>query len=335
MNFNQSLANVTVLTTGGTIAESGSTSVQTTNYGTPNATFQDLVNAVPELISVANLVGYAIANTDSQSINSTVLLRLNQRVTSELASDLTQGVVITHGTDTMEETAFFLDLTTQSAKTVVVVGSMRPASALSADGPLNLFQAVSLAVNPKAVGRGTLVTLNDRITSAFYVSKNHANVPDAFYAREQGHLGLFLNQAANFYYEPAQPVGKPFFDIAPLNLTTLPMVDILYAHIESNPGLIQASVNLGAKGIVFAGTGAGDLPEHVLDAARDVWNSTKIPMVFASRAMNGFVPYPDSDPWRIPSAHLTPQKARIMLQLGLATGLNGTAIHSLFDDLQI
>lgn len=160
-SYNESLFNVTILTTGGTIAESGSTAVQTTNYGTPNATFQTLIAAVPDLQNVANLQGYQIANVDRQNINSTTLLELHRHVTAELRSDTTQGVVITHGTDTLEETSFFLNLTTSFDKPIVLVAAMRPASALSADGSLNLYQAVKLAVEPSAAGRGPTVTLNE------------------------------------------------------------------------------------------------------------------------------------------------------------------------------
>lgn len=160
-SYNESLFNVTILTTGGTIAESGSTAVQTTNYGAPSATLETLIAAVPDLRNVANLRGYQVANVDSQDINSTTLLELHRHVTAELRSGTTQGVVITHGTDTLEETAFFLDLTTSFEKPIVLAAAMRPASALSADGPLNLYQAVKLAVEPSAAGRGPMVTLNE------------------------------------------------------------------------------------------------------------------------------------------------------------------------------
>ena len=157
------LPNITLFTTGGTIAESGSSSTQTTNYGTPNSTFDDLIFAVPELAQVANVRGEAIASVDSQNINSTILLQLAQRIATELSNESISGVVVTHGTDTLEETAFFLDLTISQTKPIVVTGSMRPSTALSADGPLNLYQAVALAASPSAHGRGTMVSLNEYV----------------------------------------------------------------------------------------------------------------------------------------------------------------------------
>lgn len=194
---------------------------------------------------------------------------MQRQVTAELTSNTTQGVVITHGTDTLEEKIFFLDLTISFEKPVVLVAAMRPASPLSTDGPLNLYQAVKLAVAPGAAGRGPMVTLNERapspspsqipmassqadhiyrsrIVSAFYVSKNHANALDAFYAKEQGHLGFFFNQSPIFYYQATRSQGKPKFDISSLKLTTLPTVDVIFAHIGANPALIEPSVNSGA-----------------------------------------------------------------------------------------
>lgn len=158
--INGSLPNVTLLATGGTIASQGSSNTQTTGYSI-GLGVQQLVDAVPEILSVANIRGYQVSNVGSGSINSTISLKLAQLINEELARDDISGVVITHGTDTLEETAFFLDLTINSTKPVVVVGAMRPATALSADGPLNLYQAVTLASSPNAVGRGAMIVLNE------------------------------------------------------------------------------------------------------------------------------------------------------------------------------
>lgn len=116
---------------------------------------------MPELLNISNINGVQVSNVDSGSVNATILLELNRQITAELSKDTSSGAVVTHGTDTLEETAFFLDLTIGSKKPVVVVGAMRPSTAISADGPLNLYQAVKLAVTPEAKGRGTMVTLNE------------------------------------------------------------------------------------------------------------------------------------------------------------------------------
>lgn len=157
---NASLPNVTIFATGGTIASQGSTNLQTVGYQV-GLGVQQLVDAVPEILNISNIAGYQISNVDSGSVNQTILLKLAHQINEELAKDDVSGVVVTHGTDTLEETAFFLELAVNSSKPVVVVGAMRPATALSADGPLNLLQAVILAVTDSAKGRGTMITLNE------------------------------------------------------------------------------------------------------------------------------------------------------------------------------
>ena len=158
--INTSLPNVTIFATGGTIASQGSTNTQTVGYQV-GLGVQQLVDAVPEILNISNINGYQVSNVGSGSINETILLNLAHLITQELAKDEISGVVITHGTDTLEETAFFLESTVNSSKPIVCVGAMRPATALSADGPLNLLQAVTLVVSENARDRGVLITLNE------------------------------------------------------------------------------------------------------------------------------------------------------------------------------
>lgn len=157
---NSNLPNVTIFATGGTIASSGSTTTQTTNYQV-GVGIEELVNAVPPLCNISNVSGMQVTNVDSSSMNTSILLDLSRRITASLDDPSTHGAVITHGTDTLEETAFFLDLTITSQKPVVVTGSMRPSTALSADGPLNLYQAVKLAAANDTSNRGVMVVLNE------------------------------------------------------------------------------------------------------------------------------------------------------------------------------
>jgi L-asparaginase len=158
--INASLPNVTIFATGGTIASQGSSNTQTVGYSV-GLGVQQLVDAVPEILNISNIAGYQISNVGSPSINETILIRLASLINIELEKDEIAGVVITHGTDSLEETAFFLELVVNSSKPVVCVGAMRPATALSADGPLNLLQAVTLASSPNAKDRGTMITLNE------------------------------------------------------------------------------------------------------------------------------------------------------------------------------
>ncbi|OQE17606.1 hypothetical protein PENSTE_c020G06636 [Penicillium steckii] len=282
---NENLPNITIYGTGGTIASKAGTNTQTTNYKV-GVTIDSLVEAVPELCDISNVSGLQVSNVDSGSINSTILLDLARRINNDMMSPTSYGSVVTHGTDTLEETAFFLELTLKSKKPVIVTGAMRPSTAMSADGPLNLYQAVKLAGSNEAHGRGVLVVLNDRIGSAYTTTKNNANSLDTFYATEQGQLGFFINQTPKFYSTPSTPRNKPHFEIG--NAKSLQQVDILYGYQDANPILIEASVQSGAKGIIFAGVGAGGWSEAGLEVAQKLFNETGIPMIFSRRTEDGF-----------------------------------------------
>ncbi|KAF2719544.1 L-asparaginase [Polychaeton citri CBS 116435] len=324
--INGSLPNITIFATGGTIASQGTSNTQTVGYSV-GLGVQQLIDAVPEILNISNIQGYQVANVDSGSVNETVLLKLNSMIAAELARPEIAGVVVTHGTDTLEETAFFLDLAVNSSKPVVCVGAMRPATALSADGPLNLLQAVTLAASPNARDRGIMITLNDRIGSAFYTTKNNANSLDTFYSTEAGQLGFFINQVPYFYYAPARPIGLQHFDLA--NITDLPQVDILYAHQDMDVTLFNSAVAGGARGVVYAGVGAGGLSSAARQAAEAVFNATEVPMVASHRSADGFVPTEDEG-FAIASGFYNPQKARILLQLSVASGYDLDGIRDVF-----
>lgn len=321
---NASLPTVTIFATGGTIASQGTTNTQTVGYSV-GLGVEDLIDAVPEILNIANIQGYQISNVGSPSINGTILLKLQAMIQTELDKPEIAGVVVTHGTDSLEETAFFLELTINSTKPVVMVGAMRPATALSADGPLNLLQAVTLASSAKARGRGTMVTLNDRIGSAYVTTKNNANSLDTFYSTEAGQLGFFINQVPYFYFEPANPIGLVQFDLA--NTTALPKVDILYAHQDMDPELFLSAILLGAEGLVVAGMGAGGVSGVASEALETIYNTTSIPLVASHRSADGFVPAGD---FMIAGGFYNPQKARILLQLAVAAGHSREEIRDMF-----
>ncbi|KAF2855628.1 L-asparaginase [Plenodomus tracheiphilus IPT5] len=323
--INASLPNVTIFATGGTIASQGTTNTQTTGYSI-GLGVQQLVDAVPELLNISNIAGYQISNVDSGSVNETISLKLAKMINEELAKDTVSGVVVTHGTDTLEETAFFLESTVNSSKPVIVVGAMRPATALSADGPLNLFQAVTLAASPAGRNRGTMIVLNDRIGSAFYTTKNNANTLDTFSSTEAGQLGVLVNQVPYFFYAPSEPIGRTLFNIT--NVTDLAQVDILYAHQDMNPALFNASFSAGAKGIVFAGVGAGGMSRKASLAAEEFYNATGTPIVASHRSADGMVP--EGGDFTISSGFYNAQKARILLQLGLSVGWGEEEIREAF-----
>ncbi|KAF1993058.1 L-asparaginase [Amniculicola lignicola CBS 123094] len=324
--INASLPNVTIFATGGTIASQGSSNTQTVGYQV-GLGVQQLVDAVPEILNISNIAGYQISNVDSGSINETISLKLAHLINVELAKPEITGVVITHGTDTLEETAFFLESTVNSTKPIIIVGAMRPATALSADGPLNLLQAVTLAASPAGMNRGTMITLNDRIGSAFYTTKNNANTLDTFFSTEAGQLGVFINQVPYFFFAPSEPVGRTVFNVS--EVSDLAKVDILYAHQDMDPALFNASIAAGAEGIVYAGVGAGGLSRVASLAAETAYNATGIPMVASHRSSDGFVPSTEGA-FTIASGFYNPQKARILLQLMLSLEYTETDIREVF-----
>lgn len=316
---------VTILATGGTIAGSSASKTDTTGYKAGSVGIATLIAAVPEIAQVAEVKGEQISNTISGDVNDQVLLTLSKRVNQLLNQQGQQGVVITHGTDTLEETAFFLDLTVSSKQPVVMVGSMRPATAISADGPMNLLEAVTLATAKQAENRGTLVVLNDRIGSAFYTSKTNSTTLDTFKATEPGYLGLFVSGQPKFYYTAAQPIDKTFFDVS--KLTSLPKVEILYSYQAQDTAMLDAALNNGAKGIIIAGNGNGNV-SSTMEAAIGKLHKQGIPVVMSTRTGTGYV---STKSFAVGSGFLNPQKSRVLLQLALANGADLPQIATYFD----
>ncbi|KAH8678401.1 L-asparaginase [Xylariales sp. PMI_506] len=320
------LPGITIFGTGGTIAGSASSNTQTTGYKPGAIDIQVLIDAVPAISDIAVVNGVQVSNIRSTEITSPILLDLSRRITAALKSDECQGVVVTHGTDTLEETAFFLSVTVRSPKPVVLVGAIRPATAISADGPINLLQATTLAASKAAMGRGPLVVLNDRISSAYYTTKGSTNALDAFRATEQGHLGYFDNTKPKFYYTPALPIGLPYFDIS--DTADLPQVDIIYGHQGLNPNIITQVAKDGARGIVLATMGNGGWTLAGMEAVRKVIQDG-IYVIHSHRCQDGVVS-PAAD-ISISSGLLSPERSRIMLQLALDAGYTLDQTKSLFE----
>ena len=256
------LKNIVILATGGTIAGKASSGTQMTGYTAGAYSVADLLAGVPELGELAHISGEQLCNIDSSSITDALLLRLAQRCNELLAQNDVDGVVITHGTDTMEETAFFLNLTVKSAKPVVLVGAMRPATAVSADGPLNIINAVKVAVDAASTGQGVLVMMNDEIYSGRDVTKtNTANVA-TFKATNGGPLGFIVGGEVHYYYRSVRPhTLQSEFDVT--GVTVLPRVDIIYTHIGEDRVFVDAALAAGARGIIYAGSGMGSIHEDV------------------------------------------------------------------------
>ncbi|KAL4776855.1 Asparaginase/glutaminase [Aspergillus nidulans var. acristatus] len=323
LNFTQmntTLPNVTIFATGGTIAGSAGSNTATTGYQAGALGIQTLIDAVPEMLSVANVAGVQISNVGSPDVTSTILLEMAHRLNKVVCEDPSMaGAVVTHGTDTLEETAFFLDATVNCGKPVVIVGAMRPATAISADGPYNLLQAVTVASTKEARNRGAMVVMNDRIASAYYVTKTNANTMDTFKAVEMGYLGAIISNTPFFYYPAVQPSGKTTVDVS--NITSIPRVDILYSFQDMTNDTLYSSVENGAKGVVIAGSGAGSVDTAFSSAIDEIISNQGIPIVQSTRTGNGEVPY--SAEGGISSGFLNPAKSRILLGLLLAQGRKG------------
>lgn len=326
------LANVTILATGGTIAGSGSSSTVTVGYTAATVGVQTLIAAVPELARVAHVSGEQVFQIASENMGNTEWLALAKRVNTLLAQADVDGIVITHGTDTLEETAYFLDLVVKSKKPVVLVGAMRPSTALSADGPINLYNAVLLAASPDAVGKGVLVAMNDQIHGARDVAKSNTSTPDSFRSGELGMLGYIQGNKPYFYHVSTRKhTTDTEFDVS--HLDALPQVDIVYGYANMNPVALNAFVAAGAKGIIHAGVGDGSLAAGVktaLSAAR----KQGVLIVRASRVGQGIVARNgeanDDALDFIAADTLNAQKARILLMLALTKTSDSKAIQRMF-----
>jgi L-asparaginase len=310
------LANVTILATGGTIAGTGATSTTTVGYQAATVGVQRLIDAVPELKKAANVKGEQVFQIASENMNNESWLKLAKRVNELLAQDDVDGIVITHGTDTIEETAYFLNLVVKSRKPVVIVGAMRPSTAISADGPINLYNAVILAGSEQAVGKGVLVVLND-----------------TFRNWELGFLGYMQDNKPNFYHQSTRKhTADTEFDVSKLD--SLPQVDIVYGYANMNRIGVDAFVASGDKGLVHAGVGDGSLARPAVEPALIDARKKGVIIVRASRVGNGIVARngeaKDDELDFVVSDTLNPQKARILLMLALTKTNNTKEIQRMF-----
>lgn len=326
------LPNVMILATGGTIAGTGATSTTTVGYTAAKIGVERLIEAVPELQKVAQVKGEQVFQIASENMSNEHWLKLAKRVNEVLKQSDVDGVVITHGTDTIEETAYFLNLVVKSKKPVVIVGAMRPATAISADGPINLYNAVALAGSKDAVGQGVLVSLNDEIQGARDVTKTNTITGNTFRAPELGSLGYMVSGQAKFYRSSTRKhTSETEFDVS--KLQTLPAVDIAYGSANANTLAIDAFAAAGDAGIVYAGTGDGSLAAPVRARLTEL-RQKGIHINRSSRVGNGpTVRGGENDDDKTDftvSDTLTPQKARILLMLALTKTKDSKEIQRMF-----
>jgi L-asparaginase len=323
--------NILILATGGTIAGAAASGTQAA-YKSGAVTIDAMLAAVPGINDLATIKGEQIANVGSQDMSFDVLLKVAKRINEVAEAGDVSGFVITHGTDTLEESAFFLNLTVKTDKPVVMVGSMRPSTAVSADGPLNLYNAVGVAADPKASGRGVLVVMNDWIHGAHSLTKTSTTALQTFMSPVRGLVGTANYAKNDWYHSPEwRHTTKSEFDIMPV--TQMPRVDVLMAYADMPPDLIDASVKNGAKGIVIAGVGNGNMNKASVDAAARAVKSGVV-VVRSSRVATGSVgrnvEVNDDELGFIASDELNPQKARILLSLALLKSRTKSDIQSMF-----
>ena len=323
------LPTVAIITTGGTIAMSPD---EKAGGAVPTLSGEALVAAVPELRELANLRVIPLCNIDSRDMTPELWLAQARLVNRTLADPDVAGVVITHGTDTMEESAYFLDRTVTSDKPVVMTGAQRDATARDTDGPRNLTDAVRQVLDPGARGRGVTITLNGRIVAARNVTKTHASNVAAFGAGHYGQLGEIDAEGVIWFNRPERPDALPLPD-------ELPRVDLVACYPGADGGLIEAAVRQGARGIVVAGYGLGNVNRPTFDAISRA-RQRGVAVVLTTRVPAGRV-YPayggegGGSSMRqlgvVFANDLSPWKARILLMLTLPLTDNPDQLQRFFD----
>ena len=333
--MSSALPKICLLLGPGTLHSQGSDRLDTYRYapwrsGRPRLTGHELVAALPELLQFAQI------EVDGESPHEVAtvedLRRLALRIEGLVERPDVSGVVFVQGTNTLEETAFFLHLTVHTTKPVVLTGAQRPFTALSADGPANLVDAVRVAATPEAAGKGVLAVTNNEINSARDVTKSHTYRLQTFRSRDIGVLGYADADRVVFYRAPVRRhTAQSEFRLGPTG--DLPRVYILYVHAGACAGLADAAIDLGAKGIVVAGTGAGAtgaLREELAAIARE----GRAVIVRSSRVGEGRVIVDDNwqEPGMVAADNLSPHKAALLLCLALTKTQDPERIQRFFDE---
>jgi glutamin-(asparagin-)ase len=322
---------IVIVGTGGTIAGAGVSTTAANTYESAVVGVQELIAAVPAIADVADVRGEQLFQIDSVSLTDALLLKLAHRLSALLKQDDVDGIVVTHGTDTMEETAYFLNLVLKSAKPVVVVGSMRPGTALGADGPMNLYNAVVVAASAQSRAKGTLVVMNDEIHTARDVTKTSTMKLETLQS-PYGPLGFVVEGETRYYRLPARPhTVATEFDIDRIH--DLPDVQVVYAHGNMSRAAYDALAAAGAQGIIHAGMGAGNVPEYIRDALAEL-RERGVFIVRSTRAGSGAVVRSgavsdDRYDW-IAVDDQNPQKARLLLALALTLTDDTSALQRIF-----
>lgn len=318
---------IILIGTGGTIAGQATSETDLTGYQSGVLTLQDILGSVPGVSQFGPFEYNQFANIESSDITTQQWIELSNVVQNYVDCDDVEGVVITHGTDSMEETAYLLHLTVHTNKPIVITGSMRPSSTISADGPINLLQAMQVVRTPESVGKGVLITLNGYIDSAREVTKMNTTNVATFGSPNLGHIGIIQDGVAHFYGISTRRHTMDS-EFSCKDMKRLPQVEILYCYagIEDIIGL--ALLATSPEGLILVGLGHGTIPKTI----RKVTERLEIPVVRSSRTGSGIVSVVPTDhrSQYLVSDSLNPAKARILLALGLSKGMNKDELAQLF-----
>ncbi|MGJ7546366.1 asparaginase [Variovorax sp. LT1R16] len=327
----QALPNVVILATGGTIAGAGASAVNSATYAAAKVGVEKLIAGLPELTKIANVKGEQVFQVASESLTDDNLLTLAKRVSALSKQSDVDGIVITHGTDTLEETAYFLTLTVHTPKPIIVVGSMRPGTALSADGALNLYNAVSVAGSKDAAGKGVLVTMNDEIQSGRDVSKS-INIKTEAFKSQWGPLGMVVEGKNYWFRAPVKRhTMQSEFDID--SITALPPVEIAMGYEGVSSTAIDALGKSGIKALIHGGTGNGSVANRIVPNLQKV-RADGVIVIRSSRVPDGFVlrnaEQPDDKYDWVVAHDLRPQKARILAMVALTRTSDTKELQRIF-----
>lgn len=330
----QTKPTVYVLATGGTIAGEGKTEV-TAGYKAGAITVDQLLSAVPEIKDIATIKAEQVDNIGSQDMNDKVWLKLSKRVNELIKQDDVAGIVITHGTDTQEETAYFLNLTVKSDKPVILVGSMRPSTAISADGPRNIYNAVATTVSPLSDGKGVMVVMDDKILGADDLSKTNTLSVGTFQNPNYGPLGIVYNGKPIYSREPLKRhTFKSEFDVTELN--ELPRVEIILSYSNATSLFVDAAVKAHVKGIVTAGVGNGNMTTVIQNALENAVKHHNIAVVRSSRIGSGPTAQwdeVDDDALGFSASWFNnPYRSRVLLMLALTKTRDYKEIQRMFSE---
>lgn len=323
--------NLVIVATGGTIAGAGASSANVSAYQSAVVGVDKLIAAVPEMKQVANVRGEQIFQIGSESFNNERWLKLAQRVSELLKSPDVDGVVITHGTDTLEETSYLLNLTLKSDKPVVLVGAMRPGTAISADGPLNMLNAAVVAASKQAIGKGTLVVMNDEIHSARDVTKSNSVKVETFRSL-YGPIGTVVEGQPRFYRSPARPhTTQSEFTVD--DIKALPEVNVVYTYGNMNRIPMDALIATGSKGLIWAGFGNGSVPDYMNSALKEARGKGAF-IVRTTRSGSGALvrngeTNDDKNDYVVVDDQ-NPAKARILLALALTKTADTKELQKIF-----